>query len=100
MSRVAVAVVRRVDFRRTESYGSNGLQAIHLAAFHNHVEVCKAIMAEVGPQAARSRTLKEAELIAKNGDRVTLPSRCTALDVARSGPHLLLLASRSLERQQ
>lgn len=87
LPQVAIAIIRRPDFRRIESYSEKGLLAIHMAASFNMVDVCLAIAEDMGGYALDARTLGKVELQAPSGQIVSIPPESTALECARLFGH-------------
>lgn len=87
LPKVAIALVKRPDFRKTQSISSNGFLGIHLAAAFNFPDVCRAILKEMGPWALQARTLWADELVSPDGRRVVIPKDATAEDCARLFGH-------------
>lgn len=84
---VACAVVDRPDFRRTESYSSEGLLSIHMAAAFNYAAVCRKIMADVGGYALKARTIRKTKLTDPWGRCETIPAGSTAEEIGRLFGH-------------
>lgn len=84
---VALAILSHKTFRRVESFSSEGLLAIHMAAAFNYVDVLYQILADAGPFAMTQRTLRAARLIDENGREELIPEGSTALDCSRLFGH-------------
>lgn len=87
LPQVACAVISRRDFRRMETFSSQGIAAIHMAAAFNFGDVCRAIVGDIGNQATYARTKRAVQLDAPNGRSLLVPQGSTAIDCARLFGH-------------
>lgn len=83
---VAMAIYLRPDFRRGETYSTEGLLAIHMAAAFHYVDLCRAMAADV-PFCRRARTLATAELTDPRGRVTWIPEGFTAPECSRLFGH-------------
>lgn len=79
---VALAILQRPDFKRTETYSQQGLLPLHMAAAYGFSAVCRAILEDC-PYLWASRTQKAAVLVAPCGKRVEIPVGSRAVDCCR-----------------
>lgn len=86
---VAVAIVKRPDFKRMESFSNQGLLAIHMAAAYDYADVCGAIVDDMGDYCLTVRTSRRTQLRNFQGLHVTIPGNSTAADCARLFGHTL-----------
>lgn len=83
---VAIAIYRRPDFRRGETYSSQGLLAIHMAAAFNYADLCCTIRGDIGT-CRTARTLARAQLEDQHGQVLIIPHRSTAPECSRLFGH-------------
>lgn len=87
LPQVAIAVIKRPEFRRVETYSNQGILAIHLAAAFNFADVCSCIIDDVGGYALQARTLRDVRLVDHQGHTRTIPLGSDARDCARLFGH-------------